>query len=390
MTVQPETIGKLVDLLCKVPQLKLQDGRTAWLIKCLPSNAYQYLERNLICDIDVTYIISGIKDLILANKAWSLLLLIDKAIEYSEPLDIYNQLRDIRRTVALELTGASEADATLSVRPDLSFAEIVIGKDEKKQVSFLSMGALAALSVAKVKVMTASGLSYNGTGWLIAPGVIITNHHVIAARRIGDPSLTDDEIKIRGQNCRFIFDFEEGKSCHEFESMGLLDCDADLDYAILRVKAVAKDGHKSIQDYGFLHIVPFYPTLDQGLRLNVIQHPDGRLKEVALRTNYYVGENTPAQRIYYLTDTEGGSSGSPVMNDDWQVVALHRGWSEFNQFFRGQPIRFKNLGLDYNSLIMPDETVTKVNEGVKIHAIFKNFDTPLRQEIQSVQHIQIV
>ena len=35
-------------------------------------------------------------------------------------------------------------------------------------------------------------------------------------------------------------------------------------------------------------------------------------------------------KIQYLTNTMKGSSGSPVFNDQWEVVALHRkgGWLE--------------------------------------------------------------
>jgi hypothetical protein len=35
----------------------------------------------------------------------------------------------------------------------------------------------------------------------------------------------------------------------------------------------------------------------------------------------YVGD-----AIRYRTDTEEGSSGSPVFNEQWQVVALHHRW----------------------------------------------------------------
>lgn len=44
--------------------------------------------------------------------------------------------------------------------------------------------------------------------------------------------------------------------------------------------------------------------------------------KVALRYNQVV--KLMPQRVYYLSDTLDGSSGSPVFDDEWQVIALHR------------------------------------------------------------------
>ena len=56
-------------------------------------------------------------------------------------------------------------------------------------------------------------------------------------------------------------------------------------------------------------------------KLNIIQHANGRLKEVAIRDNTV--EFQDARVVRYRSDTEAGSSGAPVMNDEWELVALH-------------------------------------------------------------------
>ena len=55
--------------------------------------------------------------------------------------------------------------------------------------------------------------------------------------------------------------------------------------------------------------------------MNIIQHPSARQKEIAIHDN----EITRVQNLVmrYRTDTEPGSSGSGVFNNEWELVALH-------------------------------------------------------------------
>jgi V8-like Glu-specific endopeptidase len=56
-------------------------------------------------------------------------------------------------------------------------------------------------------------------------------------------------------------------------------------------------------------------------RVAVIQHPGGDYKKISLQNNFveYCDEHV----VQYTTTTEPGSSGSPVLNDNFEVVALH-------------------------------------------------------------------
>jgi endonuclease G len=60
-----------------------------------------------------------------------------------------------------------------------------------------------------------------------------------------------------------------------------------------------------------------------GEYLTIIQHPGGERKQVCVRENKLIKYDDSGNTIWYNTDTVGGSSGSPVFNNSWEVVALH-------------------------------------------------------------------
>ena len=165
--------------------------------------------------------------------------------------------------------------------------------------------------------MTAGGLPWiaSGTAWLIAPGLAITNHHVINARLSGqaDAGQADLERQAASASLRFDFDAEDADGMR-VASTGLVACYKELDYAVLTV-----DGPEGRT---IPRLAPFPVTLDATARIavNIVQHPRGKAKRVALRNNLVT--DADATSVRYFTDTEAGSSGSPVCDDQWRVVAL--------------------------------------------------------------------
>ena len=73
--------------------------------------------------------------------------------------------------------------------------------------------------------------------------------------------------------------------------------------------------------YGWLPLIEDAGKLLVRETVTIIQHPNGEPKQLAIRKNQVVDELELF--IPYQTDTDPGSSGSPVFNDQWEVVALH-------------------------------------------------------------------
>lgn len=369
--------AKLVNLLCDYPRLATRDGRDAWLLSLPSSVRKQIVRRHEDCKIDLTFIIDAVQNLQLQDGRWPILILIDHVLDEAKDLTIERDLSRLRQ----ELHKSLEPPTGLDSVPG---EEIIIGEDEKVQVSFLENGLKAARAVARVMVPRTIGGYVFGTGWLIAPGLLVTNHHVIGAREPHENAATAQEFEQQARGSMAWFGYDVG-SYTEYRCLELINANHTMDYAILRLADKSIDDIQAA-DWGFLKVVRIQPNLIPGTRLNVIQHPGGRIKEFALRTNFYIGSVAGTGLFHYLSDTERGSSGSPVLDDHWQVVGLHHGWDYFAKYYKERPIRFNSLGLQY---VAPskfsDKVVATINEGILLQAILKSLPEYVRQEIELAQ-----
>jgi hypothetical protein len=96
--------------------------------------------------------------------------------------------------------------------------------------------------------------------------------------------------------------------------------DKELDFALVAVEEESETG-KRLGDFGWCPLLREEGKITKGDPINIIQHPRGDLKQVVLRENRLV--DLLENMAHYEGDTEPGSSGSPVFNDQWEVVALH-------------------------------------------------------------------
>lgn len=162
-----------------------------------------------------------------------------------------------------------------------------------------------------------------GTGFLVAPDLVITNHHVL-----------EDFIE-RGWDDRQIccrFDFQtaaDGVKPNAGRSVALAgqwlvrtSPTAALDYAIVRlaepVGSLPMDGQPAGTTRGWL--TPKARALSKGESIFVLQHPKAAPLKVASGGLVEAEE----RRIWYLANTLNGSSGSPCFSANWELVALHR------------------------------------------------------------------
>jgi V8-like Glu-specific endopeptidase len=200
--------------------------------------------------------------------------------------------------------------------------ETILFEDDMLPVGYLQDGVTAARSVARLRVPrfdngVESNKRYWGTGWLLTPSFLITNHHVFNARDDDDPDATAEDFSRQALSTAVQFDVDSTDGGTEpIKILEVAASDSNLDYAIARLAAPQRPALRV--DWS-----PFSPQPGEVVPLNIIQHPSGQPKKIAIRNNLATRANTPELR--YFTATLGGSSGSPVLNDKWQVVGIHRG-----------------------------------------------------------------
>ncbi|MFI8961900.1 trypsin-like peptidase domain-containing protein [Streptomyces sp. NPDC053493] len=236
------------------------------------------------------------------------------------------------------------------------FKEEIVIRDDMVPFEFLHDGFLAGAAVARVTVPPYKGgrqlqpaYPHVGTGWLIAPGLLVTNHHVVNARGGvggGRELVGEDDLQLQVRNSRSRFDYGADEAeTEEATALSLVAWDATLDYAVLRL-TTAQPERQVLR----VATQPFEIQGNDPQAVNIIQHPKGMPKRVALRNNlvYQADE----KNVAYFTDTQGGSSGSPVFTDRWTVVALHRGARRLSDVeYQGRTTAVVNVGTQMSRIL---------------------------------------
>jgi V8-like Glu-specific endopeptidase len=208
------------------------------------------------------------------------------------------------------------------------FEKLMGARSTLVPVVYLKIGTARAKWVVRVK--RADGSS--GTGFIVAGGTLITNNHVLSTPEIAKSAVVQ-------------FNYQHGE-----DGLSAPTTEAHLRDETFRTSieddwtAVTLEGDGMWTAGG----LPLTRTpIGVGDYVNIIQHPGGGPKQVSLSANVvaYVGGG----RVQYLTDTLPGSSGSPVFDVRWNVVALHHsgGWlTEPGTAFKNAYYRNEGIAID--------------------------------------------
>lgn len=204
----------------------------------------------------------------------------------------------------------------------------IIGPSELQPISAYGhdpfIGSLAR-AVAKL-AFVANGQTYVCSGFMIGTDLLMTNEHCV---NLQQTCLTT--VAIFGYQAVPGGFVDRGS---QYRCVELVTADYELDVALLRLE---RDPGGV---WGMLEVSETDATTNDAVM--IIQHPGGRPKEISLiecAVSNAVAEGRGRETdVAHRCDTEGGSSGSPIVDTRGRVVGLHHygvGTGDFSNQNRG-------------------------------------------------------
>jgi subtilisin family serine protease/V8-like Glu-specific endopeptidase len=179
--------------------------------------------------------------------------------------------------------------------------EKVIGENTLRDVRILELAQEAARAV--VRICTPESL---GSGFLAGRGLIMTNHHVIATAQMGQASMFEFNYQLdRHWQPLPVFTARAAPD-------GLFYTNAELDVTVVEIETTPD----SVPPLTLAR-----QRVERDSRVNIIQHPGGHYKKISLQNNFVAYAD--ARVLHYLTTTQPGSSGSPILDNEFVVVGIH-------------------------------------------------------------------
>jgi endonuclease G, mitochondrial len=249
-----------------------------------------------------------------------------------------------QRDAAPAMSRAEGAPLVMTGPPRVPGPENVWGDADFVNVAFLAKGARVARSVGRVAFRNGQP---QGSGFLIGAGLFMTNHHVVPDTGAAQQFYVefDYELDLAGRP-RTVSRFAIDPAVFATNPVD------GLDFTVFAIGARI-DGTVDLDTFGWSGLSDASDKHMLGEFANIVQHPQGRFKEVVLRENRLVSRSDEA--LHYVADTEPGSSGSPVYNSEWQVISLHHWGGPW--ILRANP----------DGSPVPVE----INEGIRISAIVR-------------------
>lgn len=218
----------------------------------------------------------------------------------------------------LEIQNAARhLDTAKELETDTEFEQI-LGKDRFKTFKWYRKGLDRAAGVAQICDRSGNGL---GSGFLVRGTdlhasfpdrwLVVTNAHVLsddpAEQNAPKPALPKEEARVR-------FEAKDADEEYEVDEILFSSARTQLDCTIVSLTTEVE------------HAKPFpiakrLPLVNQNQRVYVIGHPRGGQMSFSIDDNLLLDHEKP--HVHYRAPTEGGSSGSPVFNQQWDLLALH-------------------------------------------------------------------
>ncbi len=201
---------------------------------------------------------------------------------------------------------------------------------------------LVALAPAVCRlVVDINGVGQKGTGFRIGTDLLLTNWHVLHATT---------GTRATAVTAEFGYE-DDGRGGALAPSV--VPCDVEKlvtdffdDWAVLRAMQPLKAEWPVVK-------LSEAAEPAQGKPAYIVQHPGGERKRVGFVRNQVASFDDRV--VHYLTDTQDGSSGSPVFNDEARLIALHHAG--------GRP------------QVVAGRAPLKKNEGIRIPRILKGLKT---------------
>lgn len=239
---------------------------------------------------------------------------------------------------------------------------LVIGSTvDFEDIKILTLAEAASKTVARIVDREIP----RGTGFMISEELFLTNNHVLY-----------DDTEASKATIEFNYEFnvkDQIKPITTYKlapkKLFLFSHESDLDFSIIAV-GPKKSGPDDLSDFGFCPLSSADSKHTLGMWANIIQHPEGRPKQIVFRENRLAGRLEGKNgMLHYYSDTENKSSGSPVFNDKFEVIALHHYAAKLQHRAKCNSYNCC-LCCNLNEAMM----YRRLNEGIRISSIVKNLE----------------